>query len=504
MANTTYAPGDDIALRSGWARAAVTDTLHLRYAIAPGKVLAGATQTLTLTATVPDNGAPVALQPGAKGDEIKLTIPAPPQVTGAGALTDAVTFVAQSKTDGFIAGPDPGSANAILVKPTVPVTLSPGQRIEVALDAVAISATPGTAKIGIQEFIGTGGATADIDVTKDTPPISVTAWFEQPIVGKSETAILRWISNGGTVVTITGLETGTGQQSFPVSGKTPPFPGMLAITPTAPGPMPLTLTVRTSDGSQSNSTTVVLDVRRPYLARLAATPAPDTQVAADAEVSLDWTILYARSATLTPPSGVGPLLVPRDTLRPMKVVPGADALAGAPALDAIPASATYELIGSGFGPDIRASISYGIAPVALAYFKYQSKDPKGTLSQPGFAVLPNDWQGKREILGDVMTFTLYQPGGGSQTYYLGAADTTHPQIQYFAPAAPASGGQVTVEWVTANLDTLTLDPGGHTIAAADIASGSMAVPVPADGIVTLTGTSKTHGSVPSVLALPKP
>ncbi|MEM8849465.1 MAG: hypothetical protein AAGE03_05450 [Pseudomonadota bacterium] len=503
MAVSTYASDNDVPLSNGWALAQSTETQRLHYAVAPAQVLAGATQTLTLTATAPADGDPVTFQPGPKGDQITLTIPAPPQVTGAGALTDAVTFSAQSKTDGFLAAPEPGNGNAFIIKPTIPVTLSPGQRIEVALDQVPISTTPGKADLGIQEFIGPDDDTTTVSVTKDKPPISITAWFEQPIVGKSETAILRWLSNGGTIVTVTGLNTGNGQQSFPVSGKTPPFPGMLAITPDAPGPMPLTLTVRTSDGSKRQTTTVVLDVRAPYLAKSAATPAAGAKIPADAVVSLDWTILYARSATLTPPSGVGPILVPRDTLRPMKVVPGADALSGAPSFDAIPASASYDLIGSGFGPGVRTTISYEIEPVSLAYFKYQHKDSNGKLSQPGFAVLPNAWQGKREFLTDVMTFILYQPGGGSQTFYLGDADKTHPQIQYFAPTAPASGGQVTVEWVTANLDTLTLDPGGHAIAAADIASGSMAVPVPATGTVTLTGSSKSGGSVPSVLTLPK-
>lgn len=491
------------ACDSGWALAAAADKTRLSYAIAPAKVLAGATQAFTLTATNPETADPVTFTPGAQGDEILITVPAPPQVSGSGALTDTVNPDVVSQTDGFIFGPQPGGSNSFVVKPLLKTALAPGGRISLRFNAVLVDSTPGTASLAVQEFIGASDRKTTLAVEKEKPGISITAWFDRPIVGMGETALLRWQSQGGTVVTVTGLDSGTGEESFPAKGKTPPYPGQLSFIPGTAGSMPLTLTVRTSDGSKSATAAATLTVRAPYLARLAADPASGSALSADAAARLDWAILYARAATLTPPSAAGPALVPAVPLRPLTVTPGADALAGAPSLSQIPGEVDYLLVGTGFMPQVSGRVRYSINPVALAYLKYHQKDAgTGKLSAPGFALDPVEWQGYQEVITDVISFTLYQPGGGSETYVLGSKDTSHPQIQYFAPKAAAVGGKVTLEWVTANLASLTLEPGGHKIAAADIKSGSLEVDVPPDRSFTLTGAASSGATVPSALTLP--
>ncbi|OAN79408.1 hypothetical protein A8B78_11785 [Jannaschia sp. EhC01] len=479
-----------------------TSATKLEYSLTPETVIAGSQQPMTFIATNPADVDRIDFKPGPQGDEIVLTIPAPPTATGAKALTDHVGFVAQSKTDGFLAGGQPGDDTNILIRPVGPTSLPPGGRIEVSLTPVEVNATPGQVSLGVQEYIGGGDASTSLGVTKQKAGLSITAWLSQQVAGKDETVTVFWQSAGGTVVEIAGIDEGDSTLSFPVEGKQPPYPGQYSFAPNTPGNRTLTLTVRTGSGLKEASTEVSLTVRAPYLSRFSAVPASGTKVRVDAELTLDWSVLYARAVSLTPPSGAGPQLVPAQPLRPMKRTPGADALSGASSVSNIPAKVDYVLTATGFAPQAQARIELTLEPVTFYYFKYLARDTNGQLSRPSFAMDPMSWSAYVEVLSDVNSFTLYQPGGTSETYFLGASDTTHPQILYFDTTAAPSGGKVTVEWQTANLTKLVLDPGGKEIAAADIAKGSAEVAVPADNLVRLTGTAANGDIVPSLLPIP--
>lgn len=471
----------------------------LEYAVAPLQVVAGSEQTLTLTATNPASGSRITFVPGPQGDEIVLNIPAPPAKTGAAALTDKVTYTAKSQSDGFIAGVQPGEVNSIAILPLGQTILAPGQTIEITLSPVQISAVPGPVSLGITEYIGSDEASTTLDLTKNQMGLQITAWLSKQIAGKDEVVTLYWESAGGTVVDIAGLDGGDGTRSFPVQGATPPYPGQLSFTPGGAGSMVLTLTVRTGDGQKTASTSVTLTARAPYLPRFAATPASGATLRVDDKVTLDWSVLYARAVVLTTPSGAGPQLVPAQPLRQMQRVPGDDAQHGAAAISDIPGRVEYILTATGYPPQSQARISFSLAPVTFLYFKYLQRDATGKLSLLSFGIDPMSWGGQRLILGDINSFTLYQPGGASETYYIGASDMTHPQILYFNTTAAPAGGTVTVAWQTANLTKLVLDPGGTEIPAAEIANGSRQVQVPADNQVKLTGTAANGQTVPSTL-----
>jgi hypothetical protein len=480
------------------AVATATGTL-LDYTISPDKVPASATQSFTLTATNPPTGRSIVFAPGANGDEILLTIPAPPAETGATALVDLVSFDAQSRTSGFIAGRDTVGGNVFAIRALGQMTFAPGARIEVQLTAVPVNAIAGTATLGIEEAIGNGDAKTTVTVEKQAAGISVVAWLSRAAGGDGEAVTLFWQSTGGTHVDVAGLDEGDGTRRFPVAGKTPPYQGQTSFIPRKPGPMPLTLTVRTNDGLKSATTTVTLDVRTPFVGYLSPDPADGTLLEADRSVTLDWSVLYARTVTLTVPSGAGPVLVPGAPLSPVRLSPGYDIQLGAPAPDAIAGAADYVLTATGFGAQVQRTVSFPVAPVQLLYFKFMQKDAAGLLSGVGQALSQPDWGSYAMTLAAVNTFSLFQPGGGGETWYLGDGDTTHPQIQYFNAIAPPANGQATVEWVTANLTALVLDPGAQAIPAAQIRAGQMTVPVPASGRLTLTGTSASGESVPSVL-----
>lgn len=471
----------------------------LEYAVMPSQIVAGSQQSLTLTATNPANGSRIEFTPGPQGDEIVLIIPAPPGQTGAAALTDKVDFSAQSESDGFIAGAQPGESNSFVIRPLGQTVLQPGQAITVRLGPVTVNSDPGQASLTVEEYIGTNSATATVDLTKSKQPLQITAWLSQQVAGKGEAVTLFWQSAGGTVVDIVGLDGGDGTRSFPVQGKTPPYSGQLSFMPAAVGSMVLTLTVRTGDGLKTASVAVALTVRAPGLARFTSVPASGTTLAVDKPVTLDWNVLYARAVSLTTPSGAGPQQVPAQPLRQMQRVPGDDALRGAVAVTDIPATVDYVLTATGYAPQAQARLSFTLEPVSFLFFKYLDRDAGGKLSGLSFGLNPVSWTACQMVLGDLNTFTLYQPGGSAETYYLGASDSTHPQIPYFAATAAPADGKVTVTWQTANLTSLVLDPGGTEIPAADIAQGSYEVALPADNLVTLTGTAANGETVPSVL-----
>jgi len=162
----------------------------------------------------------------------------------------------------------------------------------------------------------------------------------------------------------------------------------------------------------------------------------------------------------------------------------------------MPDQVDYIITANGYKKAAVGLVSFKIKPVTLLYFKYQNKDGTGLVFQTD----PSTQKYKAFKLetvsdGSLSTFTLYQPGMKQDVYYLGTADTTHPQIRYFE--ATANGGKFDLTWLSANLKTLVLNPGNINIAEADIASGTHTVDNP--GTYTLTGTTADGLSVNSVL-----
>jgi hypothetical protein len=469
-------------------------TTILKYAMRPDQAFVALPTDLTLTITNPAEGAPVTLSPEGQGDEIDITVPIPPP---GDALTDSIDFTARCDTVGFVVGQASLNSNLFNIKPVGRQTLAPGQTIRIVFSGVVIDPEPGAATLAVAEYIGDATGNAAISVEKLKQELKIIAWLDPIVIGPGGST-LYWQSFGGTNVTVYNL-VGGATRTVPVQGN-PPYAGSMLVRLTSTDQQrTFTLIVSTNDRRQSR-TEVTLSHAPPAITGFGPQSTVADPLPVNASIQLSWSTLYASAAFLTTPAAAAPRQVPIDPLQPMAVTPGADAISGAPSLGSISARADYTLTVDGWQTQATRTVGFPLAAVRLLYFKFQTRGADGRLSGYTLATDPPDWSGVQVTTGDVAQLALYQPGGAVATYFLGSADTTHPQIQYFA-ATPVAGA-VTLEWVTANLASLTLEPGAVSIATGQIASGSINVCPAATTTYTLTGVTGKGRSVSSVLVVP--
>ena len=469
------------------------------YTINPDQVFVALSTSLTLVITNPASSSSVSLKGGRQGDEIDVTFPVPPGQTEADSLVDKVTFSSTSLTAGFTVGPQTPGSNIFVIRPIGTQPLAPGQTIQVRFDNVIVNSAVGSPSVIIQEFIGSSKGSPTLPMRKLPQELNVIAWLSPFIIGLGGNSTLYWQSFGGTKVTVFGLATGQGQQVFPVSGD-PPYPGNMSVTLKATDAQrTFSVQVMTND-NRHFETSVTLTQGSPcitFFGPAGAVPGPPLK--GDASVQLSWTTLYAPKVFLqTPAEGAAKQFPPNTSTT---VTPGVDAINGAPDFQHIPAVVTYTLQAPGFGPAASQEVSFSLASVRLLYFKYMNLTEQGQLSNIRFS-FDTQWSAQELSLGDVATLVVYQPGGAIDTYFLGSGDSTHPQIQYFN-ASPV-GGNYSLSWVTANLQSLTLEPSGTTIPVGEIASGSMVVSPTETTTYVLTGLGTNGQSIQSYLTVNLP
>ncbi|HEX6370735.1 MAG TPA: hypothetical protein VF006_17595 [Longimicrobium sp.] len=456
---------------------------QLSYRLTPPKVFVATATGLTVTISVPTEGQAVTLQ---DGDEIDIYFPAPGSEN---ALTEVLpTTVTSSRPDRFSAAMS-GTGEYYVVTPFGfdGQTLLPGESFDVVFGTFTVVGGTGSSALRVDEFIGSGKQTATLSVERLAQELNVIAWLRDLVVGLGQKTTLSWQSYGGTMVVVAGFDTGPDsrcppdyrvprQKCFPVTGE-PPHPGYtsVGVPSTTADQWQYTVRVYTSDG-QSREQLVSLNQSRAFISGFGVAPGltkPTAPVGAMQQVPLQWRTLFGTAAYLNTPAGQ--LREPTNPAVPVPVQPGVDALNGAPSLQQIPDTVQYRLQVQGFGAPAEDTVPFRISPVRLLYYKYMQKDGEGKLSDPRYSIDPSGWKGVQQSLSPQLNvFTLYQPGKFSEVRYLGPGDTTHPQVQYFA-ATPGEGGTQTLDWVTANVTAMVLNPGAYTVPADQIARGSYVV-----------------------------
>lgn len=483
----------------------MSDT-RLDYRLTPPQVFVATSTGLTLTIGVPTQGSAVTLE---DGDEIQVRFPAP----GApDALTMVLPLTVTSSDPRFTAALS-GTGDYYVVAPFgfEGQTIAPGTAFTVTWGSFQVSPDTGTSTIRVDEFIGSGTGGRALAVEKVAQELNVVAWLEDLVVGLEQQTKLNWTSYGGTLVVVAGFQGGTheacpqdlrrpGWKCFAVRGD-PPYPAftMVDVPSTSAAQWQYTVRVYTGDG-QNREKVVSLTQHAAYIFGFGVYPdlaPPAAPVGATETARLSWRTIYGTEAYLTSPTGQHREFT--NPANPVAVQPGVDAMQSAPSKSQIPDTASYKLQVKGFGGFVEATVTFRILPVRLLYFKYMQMDEQGNLSDPRWLMDPADWKGTDlKPAPDLYTFIVYQPGSRTEVRYLGAGDTTHPQVQYFA-ATPGEGGRQTLTWVTANVTALVLNPGGYHVPGGEIAKGTYEITPPGTTDYVLEATAASGEKVTSTL-----
>ena len=494
---------DEIELDAG--------TTLLQYRVSPPQVYVSSTVNLVVTIANPLGAQPVVF---ADTDEIDITFPDP---AGSDPLTDTLPSQVVSSSSSFTCAQSPGTST-YLVQPFGfgGATLQPGDSFTITFQNVVIDANTGSPALTFQEYIGSDSGSTSITVQKLALQLSVVAWLDQLVVGLNQTTTLNWLSAGDIGVMVSGFPDNTvdpncpssmrypGQRCFSVSGS-PPYAGstQVGVGSSTDAQRTYTLTAYTGDGKQVQ-TQVTLTQHQPYIAGFGIPPGytqPTAPLAAGASLSLQWKTWFAAQAWVLNPANQTISRDPNPTA-PIVVNPGLDAAASSRApWTNIPATAVYTLNATGFQNPATAKVTAQLLPPQVLYFKFMEMAEGGGLSVVGYSIDPQAWPAMSvNLSAQPYTLTVYQPGGTSNTLYLGSGDTTHPQVQYFAATA-GPNSQQTLNWVTANLTSLVLNPGAYQVPSADIASGSYQVTVSANTNYVLTATGTNGAVITSTLAV---
>jgi hypothetical protein len=445
----------------------------LHYEIKPSSVFVGTTSDLTLVITNPlEKETTVTLEPGPQGDLISVTF------TGSKAITDDFNFSSQSETAGFAAGSQSAGSGVFNIQPTAVRRLTPGQSIKVLFSGIVINGQTGPAQVQIEEFIGDSDQNTTLSVERVAQELRVISWVDPAIIGLGQTTTLRWLSFGGVRVKVAGFIDGTGEKTFNVRGD-PPHPDstQVGVGPNE-GFRTYTLTVYTGDGQHEKDATTVYQ-QSPVITSFECDPPSPGPVKADQKVQLSWDSLYGQYAFLQTPVTTLPVDVSPSS--PTTVTPGADAYEWSGG-GTIPPDVTYQLQVAGYQPQATKEVNYQISPVKIVYFKFANMDATtGKLSGLVSKFDPPGWPAVNisNLGGGISKLVVGQPGGKETVWWLGDADTTHPQVQFF-DAVAGSGGKYTLRWVTANLKTLTLSwndgsPQSYVVPAGQLVKGTYEV-----------------------------
>lgn len=412
-------------------------------------------------------------------DQLTITIPAD--------LVSGYGFSFSTSTGSGFAVNKGNKAGIYLV--TVPfndVTLKPGDSFQVIFSQVPVGDTADSYNINVSELLGGDTNVDSLPFTLQSVGLGVIAWLDKLIVGETEATNLNWTTTGGSQVIISGFPTGSGQQQVGLSGNIPVY------VPQRGDTSQWTYTVTVYSGQNSKGALVVLQKNPPVINSFDSSPDSASPIAVDQAVTLSWHTQFASSVILTTPTL--PNARQRIPANPLQVTPGLDLVKTYQySWSQLPPTAEYILTANGFSEAAVKTVNIAFKPIQLVYFKYSAKSG----GNPMFKVDPETWQAVAFEQGsaNLATFTVYQPGGSKTVYYLGDGDQTHPQIRYFA--ATEDKGAYDLEWVTANCQSLVLNPGNIPITGGDITSGTKTGLAP--GTYTLTGTAANGATVNSVL-----
>lgn len=438
---------------------------QLSYAIAPETVAVSSSQNLTLTITNPSEKFSVTLNPGATSISVQnLT-----QLTG---TPGDITPVAPGDIPWQAGLADGSSGKYLKIWVTAPFVLAPQQTIAVRLEDVKIVDLPGTASLGVVEFIsGVRAVAPAVQVGLMAPALQIFAIARPVTVGLGEQTTLQWTIVQGSYVTVVPPDDGaqyyrTGQGWYTHAILVQPYQDERQTT--------YTLTVY-QDQSHFETASVVVDLSPPQIRTFEADATGELEV--DQPVTVSWEVRYAQQVTLTPSKGPG--FVPPEDQR--TITPGSDTYLTGNASQVI-----LTLTANGFkGPVVRR-LAFQFAPMRVACFRYPDFDDRSTyiydvFNQKRVTIQPNG--------GAPGAFILTAIGpGGPLTRELGGSGV-EVQVLVADPPQVARGGPCTLRYRVQHASSLTLLPGGQQLGFDGQGLGSVVVSPSATTTYTLRATN---------------
>lgn len=454
----------------------------LQYSFLPDAVFVNAKGSLKLVAQNPTSDKAMPFKSGRGGDTISIIFPfgdSRSDLTvnldfGTGEIS--MPFICNKVGDNFI------------ITTTEDTTLDPGETIQITFNDVPINNLTGTASVIIKESIGVHSGKTSVEVTKKAAALGVIVWLDPLVVGLGQTSNLQFKSAASTKVVVSGYPDGRGEKTF----ETPPYSGSDAVgIGSDTNPQRTYTATAWAGGNQSPPESITLTQVPPLITVFS--PMENRSVGAGETVTLTWKTMYESSNEMK-------WLQSRksNARSPFMSTPGTELTKiyniGNHNAEFMPDAVTYSIIINGFKQPMRHDFVFKVNPVQLSYLKYKKDD----LTEITYAFDPMEWKAVGASFGNnSLTLTIYQPGFKQDIFYLNTEDNTHPMIQYFEVV------DGNLSWITANLKSLTLDPGGIVIDESKIKKGTDAIPNDATS-VTLTGIGNNGQNVRSVLEIPLP
>ncbi|MBL6449583.1 hypothetical protein JMN32_24950 [Fulvivirga sp. 29W222] len=447
----------------------------LDYSFLPNAVFVNSKDSLKLVAQNPISSKSIPFKAGRGGDTINISFPSD-LVTNLDFGTGEVTtpFTCNKVGDNFV------------ITATEDTTLDPGETVEVMFNDVPITASTGTASVVINEYIDLNSGKTSVPVSKKAQELGVIVWLDPLIVGLDHTSNLQFKSAASTKVVISGYPDGKGEKSF----ETPPYSGSDAVGIGSDTNAQRTYVATAwANGNQSPPESITLTQVPPLITIFS--PTENQSVNPGEEITLTWKTMYESSNEMK-------WLQSRkiNARSPFTSTPGTELTdiynMGNRNAQLMPDTVTYSFHVNGFKTPAKHDFVFKVNPVQLLYIKYKNDD----LTEIAFKMDPIHWKAADPNYGNnSLTLTIHQPGYKQDIFYLDTEDTTHPMIQYFEVV------DGNLSWITANLKSLTLDPGGTSIDEGKIKKGTSPIPKDAQS-VTLTGVGNNGQSIRSVLEIP--
>jgi hypothetical protein len=364
-----------------------------------------------------------------------------------------------------------------------------GTQAQMTLPSFVIS-TVASGPSTIQTLTTLGGVdeNQDITVTKVLPPLAVQNFTATPLtVGAQQRTTLAWQVTGASQVQITpGVGTFPAPNKFLWNSSTTALPSQTRGESTFQA-------IATTGDQREASQPITVYLSPPTASLSLSTNGPID--ASDAQgnwttVIASWATQYATTANLSDGSSNPrvPLQCPSYPL-----TPGASLIGNGNAV-------SETLTASGFPPPAKSSQTITFNPARILYFKYANPDLTGIMFQ---ALGSTNGGGAitQPVSGGPFIFTVTGPGG-PLVQYLGKNDT-RTQVMYFNanPPSVASGGTVTLSWITNNATSLLLQPGSVSLTVVpNFGVGTTTVNPTATTNYVLTATGP-NGTVTSTLTV---
>jgi hypothetical protein len=469
----------------------------------PASVFASSSSTLTLIVSVPIGSPAVTMTPS---NGIAVAFPAAdatnPPLTPLVTTLNGITTTAPAAT-WSIRGP---LAGKLIIFPVNTTTLNPCDSFKFQFRSLSIVATVSTPSVAIQVTTSAGSksTTLPIDVQAKVP--GVIAWADPPSVALNATSTLRWTSQDGSTVVVSGFTTGgSTEKDFPVGGKTyTPVNPTLDSAGGAGGHYPYTVTLYAEPGHQQQGAAITVQVylHEPYISQFGFVQ-PDNSVAPSItinygeQVTALWRCIFVDPKTgiilsygSTPP--IYDAAITQYLFNPSSALAPNDN------------SVVVTLTAPGWNNPAVEQRTINYNPIRILYFKYTqwTSDAQGDhFSNVSWLTDPPTTQGT--VVGpdpthpDVQRLSVQGPGG-PLTQYLGTGNEPYLEIRYFSPSGPVAVGKpFTLQWFTNNATSLTLTSAGGlpvNIPSNQVAKGTsqpLTINAATEYVLTATGTGGT-------------